>query len=67
MSWEDEARRYAQNADYWRERAEKAEKLLRMWNEVYAKDGYNVAYAAFDQVDQATTALLGQYAPPDPE
>jgi hypothetical protein len=26
--WETEAQRYAQNADYWRERAEQAEQLL---------------------------------------
>jgi len=42
QSWEKEAERYSQNADYWRDRAEKAEAELARRDEIITRlDGEN--------------------------
>jgi len=46
VSWEDEARMFALNADYWRERTEKAEAEVERLREAALKDGVRLAATA---------------------
>ena len=71
--WENEARRYAGNSDYWRERAEKAEAINRRMVEQYRdlvaaaekltrtsladNVGRNVSQIAHDELSEALAKL----------